>query len=193
MGYLKPHKDDSHLTRKQRQHSLKLAAAIFMSKMGYSPMFEVPVNSHLRADLLCVRKIKKAPFYEFAMVEVKSSVQDFKSDSKWTGYLDYCDQFFFCSDPATIEIIQNAVEEKHPEVGFITTRHLLDINPETAFMMKRSNLHNDNLERTKLLYQIAKSNCLFFQGIYKGINKVNISAMDERYDLSTESDLGGLK
>ncbi|MFN3608462.1 MAG: MmcB family DNA repair protein, partial [Hyphomonas sp.] len=29
------------------------------------------------------------------MIEVKSSIQDFKSDSKWREYMDYCDRLSF--------------------------------------------------------------------------------------------------
>ncbi len=32
------------------------------------------------------------------MVEVKSSTADFKSDSKWTEYLEWCDALFFAVD-----------------------------------------------------------------------------------------------
>src|SRR5215469_14045082 len=29
------------------------------------------------------------------IVEIKSSVQDFRSDGKWQEYLDFCDRFYF--------------------------------------------------------------------------------------------------
>ena len=32
---------------------------------------------------------------ELIVVEIKSSLEDFRSDRKWTEYLDYCDRFFF--------------------------------------------------------------------------------------------------
>jgi len=32
---------------------------------------------------------------EFSVVEVKSSVPDFRSDAKWQEYLPYCDKFYF--------------------------------------------------------------------------------------------------
>lgn len=192
MAFIRHHHDDSKLSRKQRQYSLKLAAAMLMSKMGYFPMFEVPVNPHLRADLLCVKKIKKAPFYSFALIEVKSTVADFKSDDKWTGYLDYCDEFYFCSDSETIESIQNSIQDAYPQVGFIAARHLWNVNAETAFILKNSELHHDKLDRMYLLYLTARSNCLFLQGLYKGLHKVNIDALDCRYNLDNESELGGL-
>src|SRR5690606_23375872 len=36
-----------------------------------------------------------APDGGITVVEVKSSVQDFRSDRKWRDYLDFCDRFFF--------------------------------------------------------------------------------------------------
>lgn len=33
------------------------------------------------------------------IVEIKSSVADFRADQKWHEYLDFCDEFFFASHP----------------------------------------------------------------------------------------------
>ena len=33
------------------------------------------------------------------IIEIKSSVQDFRTDSKWHEYRDYCDAFFFAVPP----------------------------------------------------------------------------------------------
>lgn len=192
MGFIRPRRDDSKLNRKQKQHSLKLAAGMHLSKLGFHPMFEVPLNSHLRADILSVGKTKKKPFFRFVMVEVKSSVEDFRRDKKWPQYLDYCDEFYFCADKNTIEIIQKDVETQFPQVSFISVKYLLDITPESAVILKHSELNNDNLDRLQMLYQLARSNCLFYQGIYKGLHKVNLDSLDKRYDLNCQSDLGGL-
>jgi hypothetical protein len=32
---------------------------------------------------------------EFVIVEIKTSLADFRSDGKWQEYLDFCDRFFF--------------------------------------------------------------------------------------------------
>jgi len=34
-----------------------------------------------------------------SIVEIKSSVQDFRSDGKWREYLDFCDRFYFAVAP----------------------------------------------------------------------------------------------
>ncbi len=36
----------------------------------------------------------------FALVEVKSSLADFRADGKWPCYLDYCDAFYFAVAPS---------------------------------------------------------------------------------------------
>ena len=36
----------------------------------------------------------------FAIVEVKSSVADFRTDGKWPCYRAFCDSFYFAVDPA---------------------------------------------------------------------------------------------
>ncbi|MEM9851997.1 MAG: MmcB family DNA repair protein, partial [Pseudomonadota bacterium] len=44
----------------------------------------------LRVDLMCL-----GPRSEVWVVECKSCRADFASDTKWRGYLDWCDRFFF--------------------------------------------------------------------------------------------------
>lgn len=36
---------------------------------------------------------------EVHIVEIKSSVEDFRTDSKWRDYLPFCEQFFFATHP----------------------------------------------------------------------------------------------
>ncbi|MGR3455192.1 MmcB family DNA repair protein [Pseudooceanicola sp.] len=47
-----------------------------------------------RVDVMAV-----GPRGELWVVECKSSRADFLSDSKWDGYLDWCDRFFWAVDP----------------------------------------------------------------------------------------------
>lgn len=58
--------------------------------MDYAPLIEVPLASGRRVDVLAVNRRGG-----FAIAEIKSSVQDFRSDGKWLEYLPYCDQFYF--------------------------------------------------------------------------------------------------
>ncbi|MCP5072155.1 MAG: MmcB family DNA repair protein [Rhodobacteraceae bacterium] len=53
----------------------------------------VPVSG-LRVDLMAV-----GPKGDIWVVECKSSRADFQTDSKWQGYLDWCDRFFWAVGP----------------------------------------------------------------------------------------------
>ena len=57
---------------------------------GYGTLTEVTLRTGRRVDVMAL-----APDGGIAVVEVKSSVQDFRSDRKWRDYLDFCDRFFF--------------------------------------------------------------------------------------------------
>ena len=49
----------------------------------------------LRVDVLAL-----GPKGQIWVIECKSSRADYMADSKWQGYLDWCDRFFWCVDAA---------------------------------------------------------------------------------------------
>lgn len=51
---------------------------------------EVRLKNGRRADVMSLAKDG-----EVWIVEVKSSVADYRSDSKWQDYLEFCDRYFF--------------------------------------------------------------------------------------------------
>jgi len=55
---------------------------------------EVPLANGRRADVLGV-----GPKGEIWIVEIKSSLADFRVDQKWHFYRDFCDRFFFAKPP----------------------------------------------------------------------------------------------
>jgi hypothetical protein len=61
--------------------------------LGYDTLTEFKFRSGRRADIIALNRGG-----EIVVVEVKSSVADFKSDSKWPEYLDWCDALFFAVD-----------------------------------------------------------------------------------------------
>ena len=65
-----------------------------MSGLAHASINELPLASGLRADVATL-----APDGRIWIIEIKSSVIDFKTDQKWTGYLDYCDAFYFAVQP----------------------------------------------------------------------------------------------
>ena len=55
---------------------------------------EVPLANGRRADIVGV-----GAKGEIWIVEIKSSLADFRADSKWHFYRDFCDRFFFAKPP----------------------------------------------------------------------------------------------
>jgi hypothetical protein len=61
-----------------------------LADMGYSTLTEFRLTNGRRVDVIGL-----GARGDFAIVEVKSSIEDFRSDHKWQEYLPYCDRFFF--------------------------------------------------------------------------------------------------
>ena len=69
-------------------------AARLLVGLGFAPLPEVTLPNGRRADLVAL-----GPRGEIAIVEVKSSLEDFRVDRKWGEYAPYCDQFYFAVSP----------------------------------------------------------------------------------------------
>lgn len=61
-----------------------------LSARGYAGVMEMTLANGRRADVLAV-----GPKGEVEIVEIKSSVADFRSDCKWHEYAPFCDRFYF--------------------------------------------------------------------------------------------------
>lgn len=57
---------------------------------GMALLYEVTLASGRRADVMAVSAAG-----EITIIEIKSSLADFRADAKWQDYLDYCDRFYF--------------------------------------------------------------------------------------------------
>lgn len=57
---------------------------------GYGCLLETPLRSGRRADVMAI-----GASGEVVIVEIKSGVQDFRSDGKWRDYAEFCDRFYF--------------------------------------------------------------------------------------------------
>ncbi|PCH80279.1 MAG: hypothetical protein COB90_08910 [Hyphomicrobiales bacterium] len=76
--------------------------------LGFSTLPELTLKSGRRADLISINDKG-----EIWIIEIKSSVEDFRVDQKWPEYRDYCDRFFFAT-------IADVPEEIFPQSeGFI--------------------------------------------------------------------------
>lgn len=61
-----------------------------LADLGYQGVKEVSLANGRRSDILAV-----GPAGQMIIVEVKSSVADFRADAKWPEYQGFCDQFYF--------------------------------------------------------------------------------------------------
>ena len=62
----------------------------YLCALGYSPLIEFKLTSNRRVDVMGLNS-KGC----YIVVEVKSSVADFRSDNKWRDYLPFADQMYF--------------------------------------------------------------------------------------------------
>jgi hypothetical protein len=83
---------------RQSEAALKIArgTARLLHAHGYCVVSELPLASGRRADLAAL-----GPDGEILIVEIKSSVADFRADAKWMDYRMHCDRLFFAT---TVEV-----------------------------------------------------------------------------------------
>ncbi len=65
-----------------------------LAALGYATLPELTLANGRRADIVALSKTG-----EIWIVEIKSSVADFRSDGKWSEYEPYCDRFLFSVAP----------------------------------------------------------------------------------------------
>jgi hypothetical protein len=82
------------LDRRQSPTALAVARGTqrMLLALGLSCVAELPLLSGRRADLVAL-----GGDGEIWIVEIKSSVEDFRADQKWTDYRMHCDRLFFAT------------------------------------------------------------------------------------------------
>ena len=85
--------NDAHPVRLQPGQRLARGVSRHLRALGFAALEEfVPVRG-LRVDVLGL-----GPKGELWVIECKSSRADFQSDTKWQGYLEWCDRYFWAVD-----------------------------------------------------------------------------------------------
>jgi hypothetical protein len=84
--------------RRQSQTALAVARGTtrLLHQFGFSGLSELPLPSGRRADLVALNNAS-----EIWIVEIKSSIEDFRADGKWMDYRAHCDRLFFAT---TVEV-----------------------------------------------------------------------------------------
>lgn len=125
-------------SRREVAEGLKLAAAFFLFRKGYSCAFEVAISAwgKRRADVIGNRINGN-----IVIVEVKSSLEDFKSDHKWPEYMRarVSDQFYFIF---TEEVWAKIQERPDLAKRIQKTPGVILLDPKTgyAYVKKRASL-----------------------------------------------------
>jgi hypothetical protein len=78
--------------RRQSETALAIArgTARLLRALGFACVSELPLPSGRRADLVAINERG-----EIWIVEIKSSIEDFRADQKWPEYRAHCDRLFF--------------------------------------------------------------------------------------------------
>ena len=82
------------VSRPETTAAVTRGSARLLTALGYAPLAEVTLPNGRRADIMAL-----GPRGEIAICEVKSGLEDFKTDRKWGEYLPYCDAFYFAVAP----------------------------------------------------------------------------------------------
>ena len=61
-----------------------------LDQLGYASLVEFPLINGRRADILGLGKAG-----DLVIVEIKTSVADFRGDRKWASYRDFADRLYF--------------------------------------------------------------------------------------------------
>jgi hypothetical protein len=61
-----------------------------LDQLGYASLVEFPLANGRRADILALGKTG-----QLVIVEIKSSVADFRADRKWASYREFADRLYF--------------------------------------------------------------------------------------------------
>ena len=82
------------LSRPHITSAVTRGAARLLIDLGFAPLLEVGLPNGRRADLMAL-----SPKGRIVICEVKSGLEDYRTDRKWGEYLPFCDAFFFAVAP----------------------------------------------------------------------------------------------
>lgn len=80
----------------ERALEIQRGTARLLRRHGFVSIPELTLKSGRRADLFAINGKG-----EIWIIEIKSSLADFRADTKWPDYWDYCDRLFFATNQET--------------------------------------------------------------------------------------------
>ena len=96
MPLVSPFSTDPLIDGRQSDRAMIVRRGVqrLMSAQRVAVLPEMPLASGRRADLVCVSEKG-----EVAIVEIKTSIEDFRVDRKWPAYRLHCDRLYFATHP----------------------------------------------------------------------------------------------
>jgi hypothetical protein len=96
MPILNLHADNPMTDGRQSDRALAIRRGVarLFGEAGCALVSELPLASGRRADIICLDGKGR-----FTIIEIKSSIEDFRVDTKWPDYHAHCDAFFFATLP----------------------------------------------------------------------------------------------
>lgn len=82
------------LSRPETTELVTRGVVRLLLQLGWAPLAETPLPNGRRADVMAL-----SGRGELAIIEVKSSLEDYRCDRKWTEYAPFCDAFYFAVAP----------------------------------------------------------------------------------------------
>lgn len=84
----------------ERAMAVRRGVQLLLTELGAAHVPEFTLANGRRADLTAL--FKDGTIW---IIEIKSSIEDIKSDNKWPDYNEYCDQLFFATLPDVPEAL----------------------------------------------------------------------------------------
>ena len=119
---------------------LARGAAAVLEAAGFASLREFPLGNGRRVDLIGLDEQGR-----IAIVEVKSSLADYRADGKWMDYLPYCDLFFFAVPEDFPLAILEAADTAMERIGIMV------VDSHAGAIRRRPRLHPLHPSRRKAL------------------------------------------
>lgn len=103
-----------------------------LQQRGYASLLEFALANGRRADVMALARTG-----EIAIVEIKSSLADFRADQKWPEYWEFCDRLYFA---VAAEFPRHLIP---PECGLIVA------DPFGAALVRQSPVRSLNAARRR--------------------------------------------